>query len=463
MKISISNIGVLRQAEYELGDLTIICGRNNMGKTYATYSLYGFIDFFKNGFFPRVNKDLITELIHTGTCSMHIDFTQDFINNMLKEACNAYKPFLPKIFTAQEKYFEKASFSAYVDISEIELPNSFTSEYKRGNKDFVQISLSHDASSLQFALLTDAPDVNNQSLRISIGKIMGNTLKMFLFSSVFPDTFIASAERTGAVIFKNELDYQKHNLLREIASADEIDLGSILDKMYNTPYPLPVRRNIDFIRNVEGITKSEGILYKKYPEVVEMYNRIIGGKYEVGRDGIRYCPDGAKSVKLQIVESASSIRSLLDVFFYLRYVAKPGDLLMIDEPELNLHPESQREVARLIAALVNIGIKVFITTHSDYIIKELNTLIMLKARINNKGMKTFMAKKGYRENELLSCKQLRVYIADKALVQLDGNKRKSNSNTLKSAIVDDITGISADSFNNTINDINQIQEYIYFN
>ena len=50
---------------------------------------------------------------------------------------------------------------------------------------------------------------------------------------------------------------------------------------------------------------------------------------------------------------------------------------MIDEPELNLHPDNQRRIARLLARLVNLGIKVFITTHSSYIIKELNTLIML--------------------------------------------------------------------------------------
>jgi predicted ATPase len=44
---------------------------------------------------------------------------------------------------------------------------------------------------------------------------------------------------------------------------------------------------------------------------------------------------------------------------------------MVDEPELNLHPENQRRVARLFARLINLGIKVFITTHSDYIVKEL--------------------------------------------------------------------------------------------
>ncbi len=40
MKIHIKNIGMLDEAEFEVGDLTLICGENNTGKTYATYSLW---------------------------------------------------------------------------------------------------------------------------------------------------------------------------------------------------------------------------------------------------------------------------------------------------------------------------------------------------------------------------------------------------------------------------------------
>ena len=50
---------------------------------------------------------------------------------------------------------------------------------------------------------------------------------------------------------------------------------------------------------------------------------------------------------------------------------------MIDEPELNLHPDNQRLVARLLARLVNRGIKVVISTHSDYIVREINNMLML--------------------------------------------------------------------------------------
>jgi AAA15 family ATPase/GTPase len=37
------NLGPISEAELELGDLTIIAGRNNTGKTYLTYVLYEFL------------------------------------------------------------------------------------------------------------------------------------------------------------------------------------------------------------------------------------------------------------------------------------------------------------------------------------------------------------------------------------------------------------------------------------
>ena len=43
MKIDVKKLGVLRWAEFSLGDFTIICGSNNTGKTYATYALFGFL------------------------------------------------------------------------------------------------------------------------------------------------------------------------------------------------------------------------------------------------------------------------------------------------------------------------------------------------------------------------------------------------------------------------------------
>ena len=157
-------------------------------------------------------------------------------------------------------------------------------------------------------------------------------------------------------------------------------------------------------------------------------------------------------------ESSSAVRSLLDIGFYLRHVAQPGDLLMVDEPELNLHPENQRRVARLFARLVNLGVKIFITTHSDYIIKELNTLIMLKH--GKPHLKRIAEKEGYLAEELLLADKIKVYIAEEASLLLDGNKNKSKCQTLIPADISQEFGIEARSFDTTIETMNRIQEEI---
>ena len=43
LTFTFKNIGPIQDAELELGDLTIVAGRNNTGKTYLAYTLYGFL------------------------------------------------------------------------------------------------------------------------------------------------------------------------------------------------------------------------------------------------------------------------------------------------------------------------------------------------------------------------------------------------------------------------------------
>ena len=115
---------------------------------------------------------------------------------------------------------------------------------------------------------------------------------------------------------------------------------------------------------------------------------------------------------------------------------------MVDEPELNLHPANQRRIARLFARLVNLGVKVFITTHSDYIVKELNTLIMLNH--DKPHLKRIAEENGYQQSELIRSDQVKVYMAQEALVPLEaGQKRRRRGLTLVEADVDPVLGIEA--------------------
>ena len=123
-----------------------------------------------------------------------------------------------------------------------------------------------------------------------------------------------------------------------------------------------------------------------------------------------------------------------------------------------MHPENQRRIARLIARLINSGIKVLMTTHSDYIVKELNTLIMLNS--DKPHIQKIAQQEGYKQDEILDASRVRVYIAEEALVQLPGKSRRSRCQTLTVAKITPDFGIEISSFDTAIEAMNKIQEAI---
>src|SRR5262249_53765555 len=114
--------------------------------------------------------------------------------------------------------------------------------------------------------------------------------------------------------------------------------------------------------------------------------------------------------RLDMNVSSSSVKALAGLSLYLRRLAQNGDFLIIDEPELNLHPHNQRQVARLLARLARSGIKVLISTHSDYVVRELNNLSMLSRDKSGK----LREKHGYGEDEVLNPERVGAYAFDGA-------------------------------------------------
>ncbi|MGC9196220.1 MAG: AAA family ATPase [Syntrophobacteraceae bacterium] len=458
MKIRVKNLGALKQAEFEIGDLTIICGANNTGKTYATYALFGFLSFWKTALSVAISDSKVARLLEEGAVSINI---QEYIDNapkIIEDGCKRYVKQLPNVFASNPRMFEETEFQVKLDHADLKPVESF--EMRIGAAKNVLFSISKARESVEVVITLLAEKDKIRLPRDIIKQSIGDAIKDIIFGRLFPHPFIASAERTGAAIFRKELNFARNRLLEQMSSREKkIDPIELLTKVY-ADYALPVKTNVDFTRQLEGFAKRESFISREHPQLLDDFTNIIGGEYSVTRnDELYYIPKG-KRIKLTMDESSSAVRSLLDIGFYLRHAAQRGDLLMVDEPELNLHPENQRRVARLFARLVNIGVKVFITTHSDYIIKELNTLIMLNH--DRANLKKIMEEEGYKPEELINPDTIRVYIAEEAPVKLDGRVRKGNHMTLVDAEIDTELGIEARSFDKTIDEMNRIQEAILF-
>lgn len=462
MKIRVKNLGVLKEAEFELGDMTILCGENNTGKTYATYALYGFLTkgipaivWRPTRTFPSLDK-CATDLMQKGEGNLNITECMEETEHVLRGACLDYTKMLPQIFASSKDKLENAEFSISVNKEDIFLPSPFNWGIRLGESSRIFVSKSETDSAIKLSLIqTDFKDKFHQN-RIKI--FVYRAVIQALLDSVIPKAFIASAERTGAAIFRNELNFARSHLLEKMTAEEIKDPRELLYSAYEY-YPLPVRDNVEFTGKIESISRRNSFLAEKHQDVLNDFADIIGGDYLVHKNqGVWYRPKDNKSVRLSISESSSAVRSLLDIGFYLHHVAQPGNMLMVDEPELNLHPENQRRVARLFARLVNLGMKVFITTHSDYIIKELNALIMLNQ--DKPHLKKIAKREGYKNKELLSSEKVRLYTAEKNLIMLEGHKRRSRCQTLVRANITEEEGIEATTFDKTINKMNEVEEEI---
>ncbi|NLQ04561.1 AAA family ATPase [Cylindrospermopsis raciborskii] len=459
MKIKIKNLGALKQAEFSLGELTLICGYNNTGKTYATYALFGFLYTWRKMFSIKINDDKIEQLLADGVLRLDIQEYVNQVEQIVTQGCQAYTQELPKIFAASAERFKESEFQVSLNIENIRLSKKFDLEIGFGEVSLFSITKSEESTELVATLLIEKEKVKIPTEILK--RIIGDALKDIIFDPLFPRPFIASSERTGAAIFRKDLNFDRNRLFEEIGQGGQnIDRMELILKDYGD-YALPIKTNVDFIRQLESIVKKSSFVAENHPDVLADFADIIGGEYTVTRnDELYYQPKG-KRVKLSMDESSSAVRSLLDMGFYLRHEAKLGDLLMVDEPELNLHPENQRRVARLFARLVNLGIKVFITTHSDYIIKELNTLIMLNH--DKPHLKRIAEQEGYPLEELISSEKIKVYIAEEAYTTgttVGGKTKRTKGQTLIPADISPELGIEARSFDITIETMNRIQEAI---
>jgi predicted ATP-dependent endonuclease of OLD family len=456
MKIKVKNLGVLKQAEFTLGDLTIICGGNNTGKTYATYALYGFLSIWEEFLSIDISSDKIEQLLTDGVIHLDLQEYVEKIDQIVAQACELYTQQLSKVFASQTELFKETEFQAIMDVKNLSFVDIFHFGFGSGLIEMLIINKNPKSTELIITLIVEKE--KRQLSNSTIGNVIARAIKRIIFHPLFPRTFIASAERTGAVIFRKELIFARSHLLDYLWQADaSIDTRELLLKNYED-YALPIKQNVSFNQQLETMVKKSSFIAENHPDILADFADIIGGEYKVTQnDQLYYQPKG-KRIKLSMDESSSGVRSLLDIGFYLKHEAAVGDLLMVDEPELNLHPENQRRVARLFARLVNLGIKVFITTHSDYIIKELNTLIMLNH--DRPHLKRIAEEEGYRAEELLSAEKIKIYIAEKASIILEGQTKKTKCQTLTPADIDPEMGIEARSFDKTIETMNRIQEAI---
>ena len=81
--------------------------------------------------------------------------------------------------------------------------------------------------------------------------------------------------------------------------------------------------------------------------------------------------------ELALMNTSSMVSELAPVVLYLRHIVGLRDVLIIEEPESHLHPAMQVAFTRFLATVVRQGIRVVVTTHSEWVLETLANLVRL--------------------------------------------------------------------------------------
>ena len=102
------------------------------------------------------------------------------------------------------------------------------------------------------------------------------------------------------------------------------------------------------------------------------------GTSEANYPSFLYRPRGWEE-DLPLMRTSSMVSELAPVVLYLRHVVQRGDVLIVEEPEAHLHPAMQATFARELARLVRLGVRVVLTTHSEWLLEQIGNLVRLSA------------------------------------------------------------------------------------
>ena len=132
-------------------------------------------------------------------------------------------------------------------------------------------------------------------------------------------------------------------------------------------------------RQLIGIDKKEKggneiIAINKILESNILHGRINVIFPAIGLPEFRYAMKGKKD-DMAINNVSGMVADLAPLSIFMRYYLNAGNLLIWEEPEMNLYPQAQRDIADIMVRLANAGVFVVATTHSDIVLEQISNAI----------------------------------------------------------------------------------------
>jgi AAA15 family ATPase/GTPase len=398
MKIDIENFGPIANCKIEQKPLTVFVGPNGTGKTWTAYLItcllgpYMYRRYRDEYSDDKTNSysiidDTIKVLLDEGSAKLDMEH---FFNEYAKKYMSDVANILPKYF---DKFIGSSSISfndLKIDIdfelqSGINRAKEIPFEQKIGeNKEGIPLLTIHSPKedSNIYIIAKSSNELLEKLPRNYARNELATSLFYLVHSSFLSMDYYLPPERTGLVSVMSNFS----NIFGQNGSNSEDPNVSSTKKGKNkAQYAYPILKAIDLF-NCSPSERAERLEdAAEYPEIQLLIvlseileHEILGGNIEMEdteniHEKFKFKLDNGNTA-FELPPLSSSVKDLTPLVLYLKYYAEPRHSIVLDEPEMNLHPDVQLKLIELLAMMVNSGINVIITTHSPYLVDHISNL-----------------------------------------------------------------------------------------
>ncbi len=368
-----------------------MCGPNSTGKTYVSYILYTLFskmlrtaDYMIHYIDISLREDVKSSIL----AGRDFEVTEYLVESVLNAVAASFKKkLIPSIFAISDDMantlFSDFDFEIKLNDGEFQriVAQDLSLIWLSAGK---RLKVTKDTDSLKVSVVvTSINDESPEEARLFEDvPYIDKLICVFLLRLVFGEkgySRMLTVERNSVYTFSKEL-----SLNRSFGMGDLVALKSNSEQVSPERYPMAVTDSLKIAVDLQQIQKTKGYYYD-YASRLE--KNLLNGDIEINENGaVEFVPASRSETSnhLPIQMTSSIVKTMSSLIIYLKHIAEKEDLLIIDEPEMNLHPDNQRLLTRVFAELINKGLNLVVSTHSDYIIRELNNLIMANEIVKRK-------------------------------------------------------------------------------